>query len=119
MQGNFHYTKSVNNSYCQLFDIKQDAISIHPMIREIHGMIQQLKPRPKIIITIGDAITVTTIGNYSHNDWRYNYHLIQLLKIDIHKIEITKYLLPNIAASLHPSQQSPVLPRHWTRHWIY
>ena len=78
------------------------------MIREIHDMIQQLKPRPKTIITIGDAITVTTIDNYSHNDWRYNFHLIQLLKINIHKIEITKYLLPNIAASLHPSQQSPV-----------
>ena len=78
------------------------------MIREIHDMIQQLKPRPKTIITIGDAITVTTIGNYSHIDWRYNYHLIQILKINIHKIEITKYLLPNIAASLHPSQQSPV-----------
>ena len=39
------------------------------MIREIHDMIQQLKPRPKTIITIGDAITVTTIGNYSHNDY--------------------------------------------------
>ena len=60
MKGNFHYTKNVNNSNCNLSDIQQDAKSIHPMIRDIHDMIQQLKPRPKTIITIGDAITVTT-----------------------------------------------------------
>ena len=63
MKENFHYTKCVNNNNCHLFDLQYDAKSIHPMIREIHDMIQLLKPRPKIIITIGYALR-----NYSHND---------------------------------------------------